>query len=294
MQAPVEYSVAVDRFLEEAAISAASRRVYRIALNTLGWLLVEDGLPPTGAARRGAQAPTVALSRLDGPVGARRLQAALERRALMVDERTAAREVAIVRTAVRWWTRRAWIGPEAQAASRGRTTAAIPANPGPSPEQIRSVLALPVPLREKTLWALIHESGAPLERLLQLDVSDLDLAHRRVRRRAQPRPEDRIGWGELTAGLLPLLVIGRSAGPVFRTERRAPSGVDRADRCPYTGHGRLSPRRAAELFRQATESLGPDAAPRSLRDLRPRPGAAPAHPPAEARAADRKTAGGRC
>ena len=282
MQAPVEYAVAVDRFLEQAAISASSQRVYRIALRTLGWLLLEDGLPPTGPARRGAPAPSVPLSRLDGALGAQRLQAALERRALMVDERTAAREAAIARTAVHWWTRSGWIGPEARTALRTRTRAAIPANPGPSADQIQAVLALPVPLREKALWALIHESGAPLERLLKLDVSDLDLAHRRVRRRAQPRPEDRIGWGELTARLLPLLVIGRSAGPVFRTERRAPSGVAAADRCPYTGHGRLSSRRAAELFRQATESLGPDAARWSLRDLRPRPGSAmvqPCRPP---------------
>ena len=51
MQAPVEYAVAVDRFLEAAALSASSQRVYRIALRTLGWLLVEDGLPPTGVKR---------------------------------------------------------------------------------------------------------------------------------------------------------------------------------------------------------------------------------------------------
>ena len=43
MQAPVEYAVAVDRFLEAAALSASSQRVYRIALRTLGWLLVEQG-----------------------------------------------------------------------------------------------------------------------------------------------------------------------------------------------------------------------------------------------------------
>ncbi|WP_034271861.1 hypothetical protein [Actinospica robiniae] len=283
MQPPVEYAVAVDRFLEAAAISASSRRVYRIALLTLGWLLVEGGRPPTGPARRGAQAPTIPLGRLDGAAGADRLRTALEHRALMVDERTAARETAILRTAVRWWTRNGWIGPEAQTALRARTAAAIPANPDPSPDQIRTVLALPAPLREKTLWALIHESGAPLEQLLRLDVSDLDLAHRRIRRRAaQPRAEDRIAWGELTAQLLPLLVIGRSTGPVFRTERRAPSSVGPADRCPYTGHGRLSTRRAAELFRQATEPLGPAAARWSLRDLRPRPGSArvqPCRPP---------------
>ena len=273
MQAPVEYAVAVDRFLDAAGISEASGRVYRIALRTLGWLLVDDGLPPSGAARRGARAPSIPLARLDGPDGAARLHAALERRALMVDERTAARECAIVRTAVHWWTRRGWIGPEARTALRARTRSAIPANPRPPGAQIGAVLALPVPLREKALWALVHESGAPVGRLLGLDVPDLDFAQRRVRRRGVPRPEHRIGWGELTAGLLPLLVLGRATGPVFLTERRAPDGVERRDRCPYTGRGRLSARRAAELLRQASVSVDPSGRGWSLRDLRPRPDA---------------------
>jgi integrase/recombinase XerD len=278
VQAPVEYAVAVDRFLEAARISESSKRVYRISLRTWGWLLVQDGTVPSGAARRGAQAPTVPLGRLDGPAGAARLHAAVEHRALMVDERTAAREVAVLRTAVRWWTRRGWIGPEAQAELRARTRAAIPAGPGPGADLVRTVLDLPAPLREKTLWTLIHESGAPVERLLALDVSDLDLTNRRVRRRAQPRLEDAIGWGPLTAHLLPLLVIGRGAGPVFLTERRAPRHVPAADCCPYTGRARLSARRAAELFQQATAALDPPAPGRSLRDLRPRPASATVQP----------------
>lgn len=171
-----------------------------------------------------------------------------------------------------WWTRQAWIGPEAQTALRARTRPAIPANPGPSPDRIRAVLALRIPLREKALWALIHESGAPVARLLGLDVSDLDFPGRRVRGRARPRPEDRISWGALSADLLPLLVIGRCAGPVFLTERRAPGHVPPEDRCPYTGRGRLSSRRAAELLCQATVPLDPSGPGLSLRDLRPRQG----------------------
>ncbi len=119
-------------------------------------------------------------------------------------------------------------------------------------------------------------------RLLGLDVPDLDLAHRRVRRRGGPRPQDRIGWGELTAKLLPLLLIGRATGPVFLTERRAPARVARADRCPYTGRGRLSARRSAELLRQATVALDPAGHGWSLRDLRPAAGSAtvlPCRPP---------------
>jgi integrase/recombinase XerD len=55
---PVEYAVAVDRFLAASGISDASRRVYRVALNTWGWLLVER-IPPSGPGRRGAQSPNV-------------------------------------------------------------------------------------------------------------------------------------------------------------------------------------------------------------------------------------------
>ncbi len=47
LTAPVEYAVAVDRYLAAAALGEASRRVYRIALTTWAWALV-------GARRRAA------------------------------------------------------------------------------------------------------------------------------------------------------------------------------------------------------------------------------------------------
>jgi hypothetical protein len=108
--APVEYAVAADRYLDSARLTPASRRVYRISLNTWSWLLI-DRTPPQGAERRRAHAPVVPLTRLDGPHAATRLHSARERRALMVDERTLERESAILRTALNWWTARGWIGP---------------------------------------------------------------------------------------------------------------------------------------------------------------------------------------
>ena len=57
MVAPVEYAVAVDRYLASARISPASQRVYRVTLATWGWLLV-GRTPPTGTARRGAHSPS--------------------------------------------------------------------------------------------------------------------------------------------------------------------------------------------------------------------------------------------
>ena len=48
---PVEYAVAVDRYLAEAELGPASRRVYRISLASWAWPLVGK-LPPAGLSRR--------------------------------------------------------------------------------------------------------------------------------------------------------------------------------------------------------------------------------------------------
>jgi integrase len=269
--APVEYAVAVDRYLDASRISAASRRVYRTALETWAWPLV-GRIPPTGPARRAARGPVVPLSRLDGGHAAETVLGALDRRALQVDRATFVREASILRNAAHWWAAQGWIGPHAEAAvkAHGRGSVApervdVPAAAGIDPA---AVFRLRAPLREQALWRLVYESAAPIERLLALDTSDLDLSRARVRREAEPRAVDRIDWGPLTAEVLPLLTIGRTVGPVFLTERRAAARTPAADRCPYTHRARLSPRRAAELFQQATRILDPADRGWNLRDLR--------------------------
>lgn len=272
---PVEYAVAVTRYLDAAHITVASRRVYRVALETWAWLLVSR-VPPTGPARRGATAPTLLLARLDGDTATATIAAALARRALMVDRRTFAREASILRNAAHWWAYQGWISPDAEAAIKAHSAADPSSAPPLSPSLLANgpviptsaLFALPVPLREQALWRLVYESAAPLGQLLALDVSDLDFPARGTRRRGRPRAADRIGWGPLTAELLPLLTIGRTQGPVFRTERRAPGRVPAADRCPYTGRARLSARRAAELFEAAARGLDPAGRGWNLRDLR--------------------------
>jgi len=268
---PVEYAVAIDQYLAAAHISPASQRVYRVTLNTWGWLLV-GRTPPSGSSRRGAHSPVVLLARLDGEGAEATLREALARRALMIDRRTYEREVSILRNATHWWAARGWIGPEAQRALKGdmelrRET------PGVLTTKTTEIDAAPlfrlrVPLREQTLWRLVYESAAPVEHLLALDVSDLDFGARRVRPKGGPRRADRIGWGERSAELLPLLTIGRAAGPLFLTERRAAGRVPTADVCPYTGRARLSVRRAAELFGAATRQTDPRGESWNLRDLR--------------------------
>ena len=268
--APVEYAVAVDRYLGASRLSAASCRVYRSALETWAWLLV-GRIPPSGIARRAARGPVVPLSRLDGVRSAETVLGALDRRALQVDRRTFVREASILRNATHWWAAQGWIGPDAEVAVKARGRVSVAPDRIDAPAAMidpAAVFGLRAPLREQALWRLVYEAAAPIEHLLALDTSDLDFPRARVRRQAEPRAVDRIDWGPLSAEVLPLLTIGRAAGPVFLTERRAAARTPATDRCPYTHHARLSPRRAAELFQQATRILDPADRGWNLRDLR--------------------------
>ncbi|MEU5533726.1 hypothetical protein [Streptomyces sp. NPDC020362] len=280
--APVEYSTAVDHYLAAAGLGNASRRVYRISLHGWAWPLV-DRRTPAGRERRGAQPPVVPLSQLDAPQAPERLQRGLADRAATAEPRTLARELTCLRAATAWWRSRGWIttdpaarlalptpscaGPAPAPPPSGASTAVFSTAAGP--DRARAALSLRAPLRELALWHLLHESGAPVERVLALDIDHLDLPGRRTRAgSAAP-----LSWGSGAAHLLPMLLAGRTAGPVFVTDRRAPATTPAADRCPVTGRGRLSYRRAAELFTAATRPL--DAAGRgwtllALRDHAPR------------------------
>ncbi|MFJ9522047.1 DUF6596 domain-containing protein [Kitasatospora sp. NPDC101801] len=113
-----------------------------------------------------------------------------------------------------------------------------------------------VGLRERTLWRLLHESGAGVTAVLALNVEQLDLDDRT----AGPG----IGWRSGTARLLPALLDGRTRGPLFLTDRRpGPARAPTADLCPETGRARLSYERAEYLFKQASGGL-------TLRRLKPR------------------------
>lgn len=269
---PVEYSVAVERYLDAASLGPASRRVYRIALHTWGWLLV-DRLPPDGAERRGAQAPIVPLARLDGPGAATMLRAARDQRASGVDPRTLNRELSILRGALAWWATRGWLDRDLGAELVAEVVSAVE-DMALDDASVRALFALLASLREQTFWHLLYESAAPIERLLALDISDLDLVHRTTRVRARPSALTSapapvpLTWRAGTARLLPLLLAGRYAGPLFLTDRRAPANTPPTDRCPVTGRGRLSYRRAAELFQSATAPLDPSGRGWTLSRLR--------------------------
>ncbi|WP_051941231.1 hypothetical protein [Phaeacidiphilus oryzae] len=277
----MEYGAAVERYLASAVLSAASARVYRISLTGLAWPLVGRGTP-VGRERRGAVPPTLPLALLDGGGAEERLRSAVRIRAGQVDRRTLGRELACLRSALTWWRAQGWLTVDPAAAQAPKPPPEPEREPEPEPTDhlstrrptdgpagepaadartaarataARAALALPAPLRELTLWHLVHESGAPVGRLLALDIEHLDLPGRGTRPNAGTPP---VRWGPGTARLLPMLLLGRASGPVFVTDRRAPASTPPADRCPVTGRGRLSYRRAAELFAAATARLDPD------------------------------------
>nr|WP_237555187.1 hypothetical protein [Streptomyces sp. SID4948] len=265
-------------------MSPGSRRIYRIALTTWAWALVDRAVP-VGGERRNAAPPAVPLTLLDTPYAAGRIREAFTARAATVGVRTANRELSILGSAVGWWRAQGWLSGDPTAGLRplpvkktpdactgtgmvasmgtGTNTGQGPASvKGSAPDadptpgsptgsrlvahEIRAVLALPAPLREQTFWHLLHETGGRIDRVLALDLDDLDLPCRRSR----DRRESPLRWADGSAHLLPLLILGRVTGPVFVTAR-----------------GRLSYRRAAELFTAATRPLDPRGRGWTLRQL---------------------------
>ncbi len=263
--APVEYAVAVDRYLLASRLASGSRRVYRISLAGWAWPLVGK-MPPPGRARRGAPPPVVPLALLDDARTRPRLAAALADRARRADPRTICRELSVLRSAVGWWQDQQWIATDPTAWLRPPGSAAPP-HRAPEPpaqglmtqQQVTRVLHGPGSLREKALWQLVHDCGGTAEAVLQLNADHLDLGRGRTRDRAAgpAGPACELSFGEHASDLLRWLLAGRRAGPVFLTERHAPAGTPPADVCPVTGRARLSYRRAAEIFAVRTLALDP-------------------------------------
>ena len=264
--APVEYAAAVERYLGEAALGPASRRVYRISLASWSWPLV--GRPaPQGSRRRGARPPFVPLARLDDPDAGPALAAALRDRAAGTDVRTVNRELSALRSAVAWWQDQRWISHDPTAGLRHLASPPPPQAALTGQQLTRLFQAAPT-LRDHALWRVLHDSAAPTDEVLRLDVGCLDLARHRGRA-GRPWPAQWVGWGNASTELLRWLTAGRPEGPVFLTSRRAPAGTPAPDVCPLTGRARLSYRRAAEIFTEVTRPLDPAGRGWTLSQLRP-------------------------
>ena len=133
-------------------------------------------------------------------------------------------------------------------------------------DEVTQLLAADVPLRERVLWTMLYETAARADELLMLDIQDLDMANRcgTVTRKGGAR--DVVAWQTGTARLLPRLLAGRKKGPVFLTDRKAKPGVAVDDIDPSMLCGRLSYRRAAELFERHTSEF--NRGPFTLHQLR--------------------------
>lgn len=253
MPAPVEYAAAADRYLGQACLGPASRRVYRISLAAWAWPLVGQRAP-RGERRRGAAPPVVPLALLDDQATGARLAAALADRAAIADARTVNRELSVLRNAVGWWLDQRWIRTDPTAGLRHLATPGT-ARPPLTPDQVARLFQATTSLRDHAFWRLLYDAGGPASDVLQLDIGQLDLARHRTHRR--PGPHVWLQWREGTSQLLRWLLAGRPDGPVFLTGRRAPAGSAPADTCPVTGRARMSYRRAAEIFTSATVPLDP-------------------------------------
>ncbi|MFI6180193.1 tyrosine-type recombinase/integrase [Nonomuraea sp. NPDC051191] len=127
-------------------------------------------------------------------------------------------------------------------------------------------------LRDRVLWRLLYETAARAEEILCLNIEDLDTEFRRARVTSKGGALEYVHWATATARLLPRLLAGRIAGPVFLADRRAPTSGPRApaaaDLCPTTRRGRLSYPRAEHLFKTATAELDPHGQGWTLHQLR--------------------------
>jgi hypothetical protein len=262
---PVEYAVAVDRYLAEADLQPGSRRVYRISLASWAWPLIGQ-LPPAGPSRRKASPPVVPLALLDDESAGPRLADAVAHRMDQAGVRTVKRELSALRSATGWWRSRGWIAADPTALLRQITDRPAAQRPLTA-AQLAALFRAPAGLREQALWHLLLDTGATTEAVLALDAHALDLAAGRTR----PARTAHLQWSRPTSDLLGWLLAGRRAGPVFLTDRRAPAGTLAADLCPLTGKGRLSYRRAAEIFTEHTRVLDPDGRGWMLHQLRRRP-----------------------
>ena len=111
----------------------------------------------------------------------------------------------------------------------------------PRPAIDRALSRRDVPLREKTLWRMLYETAARASEMLALNIEDPGLDARRAPIRSKGSDTEWICRGSGTAHLLPRLIPGRHAGPVFLSGR-PPGPPPPRSPGPVPGH-RMGPAR---------------------------------------------------
>lgn len=122
--------------------------------------------------------------------------------------------------------------------------------------------------RDRLLWRMAYETWARADELLGLDIADLDLARREGIVHAKGGNAESIWWSTGSARLLPRVIAGRTAGPLFLASRRPTRPMPAGDVDPATGRARLGYRQAERLFTAVGARLDPTGAPWTLHRLR--------------------------
>ena len=177
------------------------------------------------------------------------------------------RNLDAIRSAQRYWHDQGWMNATGLTSALRRRQRRADRSRALSRADIERLLTREdIAIRDRTLWRMLYESAARSAEVLRLDVEDLDLPNRRARVRRKGGAVDVIVWQTGTARLLPRLLKGRKTGPVFLTDRRARVELPPGDIDAPSGKARLSYRRAAEIFEQAT--AGEQGGPWTLHQLR--------------------------
>jgi integrase/recombinase XerC/integrase/recombinase XerD len=178
------------------------------------------------------------------------------------------RNLDAVRSAQKYWQDRGWMNDviDLTAALRRRKRAADRSRALSRADIDRLLFREDVDLRDKVLWSMLYETAARSAEILRLDVEDLDLANRRSKVTRKGSAVDVVIWQTRTARLLPRLLKGRKSGPLFLTDRKARVALPPGDVDAASGKARLSYRRAAEIFEEAT--AGGQRGPWTLHQLR--------------------------
>lgn len=223
---------AVDAFLRRD-LASGTRRVYGLTLEAVGAHL--DG-------RELAAVTAAALGRAVGTAYPRASPA------------TWNRVVATLRSFWSFARKQGWTEIDAVAALERRRVTEDHSRALSREDLDRLFTRRTVSLRDRCLWRLLYETGARASEVLNLNIEDIDLDAKRAVTVRKGGDRDVLHFQTGAARLLPRLIYGRTRGPVFLSDRATAPGraVAAGDRCPTSGRTRLSYRRAAEIFAEAS------------------------------------------
>lgn len=233
----ITIEAAARRFLSERDLAPSTRRVYGGTLAAL-------------AAEVGPDTPLTYMT-------AAMVEAHLQRRYAKATPSTYNRQVATLGSFFGWANRRGLIAAdptddlerrkERRTARQATTQRAI------TYADLEALWSRDdIALREKLLWKLLYESAGRANEVLSLNVEDLDPAERSARMVGKGGGVETLHWATGTARLLPRHIGDRTTGPLFLADRPPRIAVAKTDLDPTSGHARLSYRRAAELFTEAS------------------------------------------